>query len=385
MTTNTVDQALLVATLHSLSPAPHYLASVITAAATATRERLIIILFSRLFNSAPGLKSESRRGSTSVPDDSGRLKVDVPASPVLGGGSLDAPHKKGISHTEEWDDVQRLLTYVYVQATKVAQDLDKVLLDVDILLKGLDEDLPDEVGEGIDVVYRVSGDCIAVPLPGSIRDTRQIYVPAGDRDPDLIPPASLPSSPVVTSPKLSANAETLPAPSLFPVVALGGTFDHLHAGHKILLSMGAWIAAEKIIVGVTDDALLQGKSNKHVLQKLPERMERVRQFLSLFKPGIVYDIVPIQDVYGPTGWDPNIQALVVSKETLSGADSIHAHRANHSLPALQTFIIDVISPSESSLDHDDLEMLKKTKMSSTFIREWIVNKQKEASEGSKVE
>lgn len=37
----------------------------------------------------------------------------------------------------------------------------------------------------------------------------------------------------------------------YPVVALGGTFDHLHAGHKILLSMGAWLASRKLIVGVT--------------------------------------------------------------------------------------------------------------------------------------
>ena len=40
-------------------------------------------------------------------------------------------------------------------------------------------------------------------------------------------------------------------PSTFPVIALGGTFDHLHSGHKILLSMSAWIANEKVIVGVT--------------------------------------------------------------------------------------------------------------------------------------
>ena len=33
--------------------------------------------------------------------------------------------------------------------------------------------------------------------------------------------------------------------------ALGGTFDHLHAGHKILLSMAAWFARKKVIVGVT--------------------------------------------------------------------------------------------------------------------------------------
>lgn len=70
-----------------------------------------------------------------------------------------------------------------------------------------------------------------------------------------------------------------------------------------------------------DDALLQKKSNKEVLEKLPVRIERVRQFLALFRPGLVYDVVSIDDVYGPTSVDPNIQALVVSKETLNGASA----------------------------------------------------------------
>jgi phosphopantetheine adenylyltransferase len=65
--------------------------------------------------------------------------------------------------------------------------------------------------------------------------------------------------------------------------------------------------------------LLKSKTNQHVLEKLPLRTERVRAFLNFIKPSIVPDIVPITDVYGPTGWDPNIQALVVSKETLDGA------------------------------------------------------------------
>ena len=37
-----------------------------------------------------------------------------------------------------------------------------------------------------------------------------------------------------------------------------------------------------------------------------------------WKPSLVYDIVPFYDVHGPTATDPNIQALVVSKETASG-------------------------------------------------------------------
>ena len=40
-------------------------------------------------------------------------------------------------------------------------------------------------------------------------------------------------------------------PMFYPVVALGGTFDHLHAGHKILLSLAACIARDKLIVGIT--------------------------------------------------------------------------------------------------------------------------------------
>ena len=60
------------------------------------------------------------------------------------------------------------------------------------------------------------------------------------------------------------------------------------------------------------------KANKHVLESLAHRIDRVRFFLTTFKPSLDYQIVPIQDVYGPTAVDPNIQALVVSKETLSG-------------------------------------------------------------------
>lgn len=38
-------------------------------------------------------------------------------------------------------------------------------------------------------------------------------------------------------------------------VALGGTFDHLHSGHKILLTMACWLARRRIIVGVTGKLL----------------------------------------------------------------------------------------------------------------------------------
>jgi pantetheine-phosphate adenylyltransferase len=75
----------------------------------------------------------------------------------------------------------------------------------------------------------------------SLMDMPHYYLPAAT-SPESMPP---------TDPDEALYGKHGDSPDLFPVVALGGTFDHLHAGHKILLSMAAWITAEKIIVGVT--------------------------------------------------------------------------------------------------------------------------------------
>lgn len=90
---------------------------------------------------------------------------------------------------------------------------------------------------------------------------------------------------------------------------------------------------------------------------------------------------------------------MVSKETVSGAEasmsclvlrtltkiepsSVTLHRQKHNLPPLQVFLIDVISATHASLDHDDAVWLKDNKLSSTFIRQWIVDhdNQKEGEE-----
>lgn len=130
------------------------------------------------------------------------------------------------------------------------------------------------------------------------------------------------SDPAVTPPEAEVTHP-------LSVVALGGTFDHLHPGHKILLSIAAWLANQKVIVGVSDHALLSSKSNAHILESLETRQANVRSFLEMFKSsrvqtpmdkGFEYDIVMINDTYGPTGTDPNIQGLVVSRETVGGAE-----------------------------------------------------------------
>ena len=79
------------------------------------------------------------------------------------------------------------------------------------------------------------------PLPPSVAERKSAIIVV---EPDDLPLSS-------SAPIPDPSPADLSVPPLYPVGALGGTFDHLHAGHKILLSMGAWIAKEKLIVGIT--------------------------------------------------------------------------------------------------------------------------------------
>lgn len=113
--TEPVDNTLLISPLETLSSSPHFLSSPISFAASKTLKHLRIVLVSGLF---------------------------------------DSPSKGGVSRTEKWDEVQRLLTYVYVQATKVAQELGRVLMDIDVLLQAKSEPLEEDLVSDAQRIFR---------------------------------------------------------------------------------------------------------------------------------------------------------------------------------------------------------------------------------------
>lgn len=128
---NKVKNSLLLATLPSLA-APHFLTPVIRTATTLTSDQIVIVLFSRFFNTGPQPKTHGRKPSF--------------------------PETQALSHAHSgnFSTVQRLLTFVYVQATRVAQEQGKILMDITVLLKGLNDGL--HLGSDLpDLVFRVSG------------------------------------------------------------------------------------------------------------------------------------------------------------------------------------------------------------------------------------
>lgn len=103
-----------------------------------------------------------------------------------------------------------------------------------------------------------------------------------------------------------------------------------------------------------------------MLEPISLRVEMVRKFLRLIARNLELELVPINDVYGPTAYDPEISALVISEETKAGAQSIADLRKEKGLQELEVFIIDVIGEQSGKLGMDKMA---EEKMSSTKIRE----------------
>lgn len=124
-----VKRTVVLTTVQNLHDSPHFLATAVATAASTTTEALQVIVLSPLFNPPLDVPPTPTLDAASE-TETGSTRVEArPATHE----DWDGP---GISRTAYFEDVQQLLTFVYVQATKVAQDLDRVLLDIDVLLKG---------------------------------------------------------------------------------------------------------------------------------------------------------------------------------------------------------------------------------------------------------
>jgi pantetheine-phosphate adenylyltransferase len=64
--------------------------------------------------------------------------------------------------------------------------------------------------------------------------------------------------------------------------ALGGTFDHLHPGHKILLSISALAPSNELFCGVMAPSTLKSKTFGDLLESIDTRVENVAKFLKFF-------------------------------------------------------------------------------------------------------
>lgn len=126
----------------------------------------------------------------------------------------------------------------------------------------------------------------------------------------------------------------------FKKVALGGTFDRLHNGHRKLLSIGCCVCSHTLVIGVMGDELLKNKSNAEMIHKFAERKRLVSEYIYAVKPDLpATNVVELIDPYGPALSDPEVEAIVVSSETISGANKINQLRRERNFPVLKVIVI----------------------------------------------
>jgi len=131
----------------------------------------------------------------------------------------------------------------------------------------------------------------------------------------------------------------------FQKVAVGGTFDELHRGHKTLLTR-AFEIGERVVIGLSSDELVSKLFKPHVTASYKEREQGLKAWLNELGLADQAEIIPLLDAFGSTIKDVEIQALVVSEETKPTAEKINVRRTEAGLPSLAIISIGMV-PSQN--------------------------------------
>ncbi|VDD83257.1 unnamed protein product [Mesocestoides corti] len=153
-----------------------------------------------------------------------------------------------------------------------------------------------------------------------------------------------------------------------PSVCLGGTFDTLHHGHRVLLGVAALLAQRRLLVGITDSCLLKKKLLAPLIEAHSRRCSAVSTFLSdIDFPMERLEICRLTDPFGPPANDPDFQCIVASPESVPGCKKINEMRADNQLPELHIEVIEFVPRN----DHAQLSLPQSfadSKISSSTLR-----------------
>ena len=154
----------------------------------------------------------------------------------------------------------------------------------------------------------------------------------------------------------------------YELCGLGGTFDHLHDGHKLLLRT-AFRLGKKVVIGLATDELLVEKKYKNMIQTFEERKDGIINYIRSINSEYPSKcgIIPLNDPFGPAITEPNLEIHVSSEESYKNALKINDIRQERGLRKMIIVIIPAVLNNEGK------------KISSTDIRKASISLNKNKS------
>ncbi|KAF3918317.1 hypothetical protein ABW21_db0205717 [Orbilia brochopaga] len=182
----------------------------------------------------------------------------------------------------------------------------------------------------------------------------------------------------------SGNGTELPSREEHTISCVGGTFDYLHAGHKLLLTMTAYMinshaTSPRLICGLTGAELLKNKKHREYVTSWEARRDATVAFLrtiigdssssdessmemdvdaasdlptssrvnrlqlsSPVGPPIALEMHEIQDPFGPTITMEEVTCLVVSEESRGGGQAVNDKRREKGWAELEVFTVGLV-------------------------------------------
>ncbi|MEM2874603.1 MAG: pantetheine-phosphate adenylyltransferase [Candidatus Hadarchaeales archaeon] len=117
-------------------------------------------------------------------------------------------------------------------------------------------------------------------------------------------------------------------------VAVGGTFDYFHDGHRALISR-AYEIGERVVLGLCSDRMQELlRKDSAGVRPLPVRALDVLKFISENGWLERTELTILEDAFGPAVARPEIDAIVVSPGTRATAEEINRKRIERGMKPL---------------------------------------------------
>jgi len=147
---------------------------------------------------------------------------------------------------------------------------------------------------------------------------------------------------------------------IYTQVVLGGTFDRLHAGHKILMTTALLRCTQRLTVGVTGQEMLKNKTLPELITPVEDRIEGVKEFVKKVRDGVQCNAVEIQNPYGPAIELPELECIVGSQETEKGCVAINTKRTEAGMKELDIHLIELVQDMNREQEFEEEKVSSST-------------------------